>query len=192
MRAVRRMVWCVLWIIVGLGLCAVADCGCDQGLEPSCYVTFRTNELVSLSVVFPFEFFAVHATTETPFVLGWAVESTDGALVRSTAFSDVAGWWEHFVWDLTDDAGHEVSPGFYHVIVSTTAGPVRADIRLISCCTPCAPCWSCCLCTTCPRAGDGLCPTECGEPYLVLDVAATTNCCAFSFLVFGESDDPAP
>jgi hypothetical protein len=181
----RRVAWGLAFIVLGSAFSVLADCGCAQGAEPECYVTFRTNELVSFSAVFPLEFFTAHSTTETPFILGWGIEAAGGILIRSVSFSDVAGWWQDFVWDLADDSGNEVEPGFYRVLVLTTAGVVSADIRLVSCCTPCLACWSCCLCTTCPRAGHGSCPAPCGEAYLELDVAATKSCCVFSSLLFG-------
>jgi hypothetical protein len=177
----RRVGWLLALVIVGWGLSALADCGCAQGLEPSCYVTFRTNELIKFSTVFPIEFFATHSTTETPFLLGWLVETADGILIHSTAFDDVVGWGQDFVWDLTDDAGHDVVPGFYRISVLTTVGVVSADVRLVSCCTPCVTCWSCCLCSACPNGGAGRCPTACGEPYLALDIDSTKSCCGVSF-----------
>jgi len=177
----RRVGWLLALAVLGWGLSASADCGCAQGVEPSCYVTFRTNEMISFSTVFPIDYFTAHSTTETPFLLGWLVETADGVLVRSTAFDDVVGWGQDFVWDLTDDEGRDVVPGFYRILVSTTAGVVSADVRLVSCCVPCVSCWSCCLCSTCPNGGAGRCPTVCGEPYLVLGIDSTKSCCGVSF-----------
>ncbi len=186
----RRVGWLLAVAILGGALSATAaDCGCSQGAEPSCYVTFRSNELISFSAVFPLDYFTTHETSETPFVLGWMVTAADGSVVRSVAFDDVVGWPQDFVWDLTDEDGDDVAVGFYRIVVSTTAGPVAADVRLVSCCTPCVACWSCCLCTTCPNAG-GLCSTPCGEPYLELEVSSTKRCCAFTFQLFGEWENP--
>jgi hypothetical protein len=185
----RRVGWLLALAVLGGTLSVAADCGCSQGVEPVCYVTFRTNELISFSTVFPVDYFTAHSTSETPFLLGWMVIAADGSVVRTVAFDDVVGWLQDFVWDLTDEDGHDVSPGFYRIVVSTTAGPVAAEVRLVSCCTPCQACWSCCLCTTCPTAG-GRCVTPCGEPYLVLDVSSTKSCCAFTFSLWGEIENP--
>ncbi len=185
----RRVGWLLALAILGGALSAAADCGCSQGVEPACYVTFRSNELISFSTVFPLDYFMAHETTETPFVLGWMVTSADGSVVHNVAFNDVVGWPQVFVWDLTDETGRDVAVGFYRIVVSTTAGPVAADIRLVSCCTPCVACWSCCLCTTCPTAG-GRCPTSCDEPYLELSVSSTKSCCAFTFELFGDWVNP--
>jgi hypothetical protein len=181
----RRVAWLLVLLIVGGGFSVLADCGCSQGVEPECYVTFRANELIAFSTIFPVDFFTQHAVTETPFVLGWLVESADGSAVRTATFDDVVGWPRTFVWDLADDEGHDVGPGFYRIHVSTTAGVVSAAVRLIACCNPCLSCWSCCVCTTCPAAG-GRCPTPCGEPYLVLSVDSTKACCAATFGVWTE------
>jgi len=185
----RRVAWLLALVILGIGLAAAADCGCAQGVEPECYVTFKTNEIISFSAVFPLDYFTMHAVTETPFVLGWLITAADGSIVRSVAFDDVVGWSTQFVWNLTDESGHDVAPGFYRIHISTTAGLVTADVRLVSCCTPCFACWSCCLCTTCPGAG-GRCPTPCGEPYLALDVESTKSCCGFSFSLHWEWPTP--
>jgi hypothetical protein len=182
--------WIVALLVLGGAVAAAAaDCGCSKSVEPSCYVTFRTNELISFSTVFPVDYFVVHSTTETPFVLGWMVAAADGSVVRSVVFPDIVGWLQEFVWDLTDEDGLDVGPGFYTITISTTAGPVTANVRLVSCCEPCLACWSCCVCTTCPTAG-GLCPCTFGEPYLVLDVSSTKNCCAFTFQLYGEWGTP--
>jgi hypothetical protein len=185
----RRVGWLLALAILGGAFSAAADCGCSQGVEPACYVTFRSNELISFSTVFPVDYFTTHETSETPFVLGWMVTAADGTVVRSVAFDDVVGWLQDFVWDLTDEDGHDVPVGFYRIVISTTAGPVAADVRLVSCCTPCVACWSCCLCATCPTAGNR-CPTPCGEPYLELGVSSTKSCCAFTFQLFGEWGSP--
>jgi len=187
----RRVLWLLVLAVLCIGLQASADCGCSGGAEPSCYVTFRTNELIGFSTVFPLEYFTLHSITETPFVLGWAVTAPDGTVVRSITFPDLVGWSQPFVWDLTDSDGHGVAPGFYRITVATTAGPISTDVRLVACCSPCLSCWSCCLCSTCPREG-GRCPTPCGDPYLVLSVDSTRSCCGgFSFEISGEVT-PAP
>jgi hypothetical protein len=185
----RRWVWVSLFLVLTTGLTAAADCGCAQGAEPPCYVTFRSNEAIGFSTVFPVEYFVMNATTETPFVLGWMITAADGAVVRGATFDDVVGWLTGFEWDLRDEAGREVAPGFYQIAVLTTAGPVVADVRIVSCCNPCVSCWSCCVCTSCPGAG-GRCPTVCGAPYLALSVAATKSCCGFGVTFHWEWTSP--
>lgn len=186
----RRWGWLLVVAMAwGAVAASAADCGCAQGVEPPCYVTFRSNEWIEFSAVFPVDYFIVHSTTETPFALGWIVTAADGSIVRSVAFDDVVGWQTDFVWDLEDADGRDVAPGFYRIAVLTTAGPVAADVRIVSCCAPCIECWSCCLCSTCPTAG-GLCPCLRGEPYLVLDVGFTGSCCVFTFELFGEWTTP--
>ena len=119
----RRVGWLLALAILGGALsAAAADCGCSQGVEPACYVTFRTNESISFSTVFPVDYFTAHSTGETPFALGWMITAADGSMVRSVAFDDVVSWSQDFIWDLTDEDGHDVSPGFYRIVVSTTAG----------------------------------------------------------------------
>lgn len=186
----RRVGWLLaLSLLIGGLSTTAADCGCSQGVEPPCYVTFRSNESILFSAVFPLDYFLLNATSETPFALGWMVTASDGAVVRNVAFDDVVGWMTEFVWDLRDADGRDVAPGFYRISVLTTAGPVSADVRIVSCCTPCVQCWSCCLCSICPPPG-GLCPCLRGEPYLVLGVASTRSCCLFTFELFGEWVEP--
>lgn len=185
----RRVGWLLVLAVLLLGVAASADCGCSQGVEPDCYVTFETNEHISFSAVFPLDYFTLHAVTETPFVLGWTILAADGSVVRSVAFPDVVGWGTTFFWDLDDAAGQPVEPGFYQILVATTAGTLTADVRLVSCCTPCTSCWSCCVCSACPTAG-GRCPTPCGEPYIALDVYETTHCCGLTFQFWIDIDNP--
>ena len=76
----RRVGWLLALAILGGALSATAaDCGCSQGVEPACYVTFRSNELISFSAVFPLDYFTTHETSETPFALGWMVTAADGS-----------------------------------------------------------------------------------------------------------------
>ncbi len=186
----RRVGWLLgLAMLFGVVLASAADCGCSQGVEPPCYVTFRSNELIEFSAVFPLDYFIAHSTSETPFALGWMVTAADGSVVRSVEFDDVVGWMTDFIWDLRDEEGRDVAPGFYRIAVLTTAGPVAADVRIVSCCTPCVACWSCCVCSICPAPG-GLCPCLRGEPYLVLDVSSTRSCCLFTFGLYIEGETP--
>jgi hypothetical protein len=188
----RRVSWLVAALVLGFGLSVWADCGCTSGLEPSCYATFRSNELVSFSLTVPIDYFLCNNTTETPMITGWRVEELDGTLVRLALFDEVKGHWNAFLWDLTDDSGQVVDEGFYRIVVMTTsAGEAAADVRIVSCCNPCMTCWSCCPCATCVDGRIYRCPTEYGSPYLVLGVGGTRSCCAFTVQVFG-SIEPAP
>jgi hypothetical protein len=184
----RRVSWLLAVLLLGLSLTVWADCGCSSGTEPSCYATFRSNESIAFSLTVPIDYFLNSGTSETPLIIGWRVETQDGTVVRLVTFDEFKGHWNTFLWDLTDDNGQVVGEGFYRIVVMTTsAGETAADVKVISCCTPCLSCVSCCPCATCVDGRIPRCPTECGQPYLVLSEGdQTRNCCAFTVQIYGS------
>lgn len=182
-----RVGWVVVVLLFTMGVGALADCGCQPGLTPECYATFRTNELVAFSLTVPVEYFMVNNTSQTPMITGWRVEDENGAVVRSVAYAEPAGHWKTFFWDLTDDNGFDVEPGFYRIFVATTsAGEAAVSVRLISCCTPCVCCSICCSTSICVDGRIRRCPTEFGDPYIVLSAGGTKRCCGLTVQLFGE------
>ncbi|MEW5825508.1 MAG: hypothetical protein AB1778_01645 [Candidatus Bipolaricaulota bacterium] len=172
----RRGGWSAAWalvVLIGLSASVFSDCGCGTAGEPSCYATFLASESIGMTAVFPIEYFMCYGVTETPMILGWRVETWEGTPVQGVVFDDVAGHWQTFVWDQRGFDGQPVDPGFYRLMVDTTAGAISAAVRIDPCCAPCTACWTCCPCNVCTDR----CPTDRCEPYLALNVAAARSCC---------------
>jgi hypothetical protein len=181
--AMNRVGWLVAFLVFGSGMAAFGDCGCAPAGNPSCYSTFSPGWTVEFTLKVPVDYFAAHATTETPFVTGWRVETLDGALVHRVTFGFPLGTVTRFEWRLTDDVGGRVAAGFYRIVVETTsAGDIASTVLVASCCNPCG-------CTGRIPA----CRPACGEAYLILRPGEYLGCCCgcvFSF--FGSSGTGAP
>jgi len=183
----KRTGWVVLLVmaISAFAASAQTDCGCASDVEPACYETFRSVELIGIDVVVPGEYFSFHNTMTTPLITGWRVETLDGLLVKYEMFASPKGHNESYVWDLTAQDGTPVGDGFYRIVVSTTSTPeIESFVKIVNCC--CSSCWgwNCCptLCNCCQPSH---CSTGCGEPYLILSTAGTRSCCGLRVTIFG-------
>jgi hypothetical protein len=186
----RRAGWVVL-LLVGLAsfvAAAQTDCGCVDASAPTCYTTFRSNEIIDFQLIVPLDFYWMHNTTETPLITAWRVETLEGVLVKYVPQSEPKGHWATFSWDLTDDYGCLVDPGFYRIIVSSPlTGDVFADVEIISCC--CWSCWGCCP-SPCYCPWINPCIPACGQAYLKLANGGTRNCCTFHLTIYAEPVTP--
>lgn len=171
--------WIALLLVIAASVGGWAQCGCGEQETPICHLTFRSNETIEFSLVAPVDYFMCHGTTVSPSIIGWRVETWDGAIVRSVVYSgQPKGRWITMEWDLYDDSGYLVPPGFYRVVVMTTDSDVSYPVRILERCRPCCGC----LCWwTAPVACDVPCPIPYGELYLSLAVGETRSCNGLSF-----------
>jgi len=183
----KRVGWLIAALVLSVGLSAWADCGCAPAGDPACYTTFRMSQAIEFRMTVPVEFFYAHATTETPLITGWRVETLDGAVVRRVVLSYPVGPVTVFEWKLDDGAGARVAEGFYRIVVETTsAGDVSNTVLLFGCCSPC---YNLCCCTARPP----VCRPLCGDAYLVLNAGdALRPCCGFTITISGSLSCPAP
>jgi len=187
-----RSLWCalVLVCVVGVLVWADAGCGCPPAEQPQCYETFRSNEIIAFSLTLPVDYFWCHGVTETPLITGWRVEAQDGAIVRDEPLSWPTGSWATFAWDLTNDVGELVGPGFYRVVVYTDlTAPISADVLIEPCrsCSAYWSCWPCCptLCCLCSCQPLTRCRVPMGEPYLELRNGGERSCCGLTVHLYG-------
>lgn len=192
----KRVVWVVALLSVGLAWSAWADCGCSSESVPSCYTTFRSNQWIEFSMTVPVDFFLCHGAVETPLIAGWRVETLDGSTIRRVTFEPFVGSVSVFLWKLDDDAGSAAPEGFYRIIVETTsAGEVSSVVRVVPCYTPRSCCISCCPTFSCACGRTPPCRAAYGDAYLVLRVGETVSCCnGCGFTIFGATlwGTPAP
>jgi hypothetical protein len=188
----RRVGWVFLALAVAVSYVASAetDCGCGDTVTPTCYETYRSNEIIDFELVVPVEYFWIHNVSIVPLITAWWVETPAGEVVKYVPFVEPKGHWATFTWDMSLDAGGYAEPGFYRIVVETTYDEhVAADIEIVSCCS--SLCYGCCpsLCCGC-STGAHLCRPCCGDLYLRLESAGTRKCCGFSVsiqAVFGCS-----
>jgi len=188
-----RSLWItvVLVCLTSLVVWADAGCDCESANQPACYATFQSNEIIAFWLTVPLDYFLCQGVTETPLITQWWVETLDGVIVREGDLSYPIGAWATFRWDLTNDAGDLVGPGFYRIVVVTTSTPtVTADV-LIEPCRACSAWWSCwpccptltCLCQCQPSMD---CSTPYGWPYLELRNGGKRKCCGLSVHIYGS------
>jgi hypothetical protein len=197
----RRAASIALIIVSLAALGAWADCGCGPQPvpDPTCYETFRSNEIVEFTLIVPAEYFCDHDGTATPVITGWHVETLDGMVVEQVTYTEPRGHWESFTWDVTGSLGRIEAPAFYRIVVETrSAGDVSVDVQIVPCqCSFC--CWGCWGCTWSPC---GYCSTRCwpacccpasrGDLYLVVDSAGTRSCGACTIEIFGHFEISTP
>jgi len=175
----RSVVGLALLSVVMVSVGASAQCGCGVPEAPNCYMTFQSNETIEFTLIAPVDYFTVHCTTVSPSIWGWRVEAADGTIVRTVLFED--GPISRRIpmeWDLYDDAGYLVDPGFYTIILMSTDGEVTYPVRILERCRPCCGCW---CWWTAPLACDVPCCIPFGELYLSLAVGETRSCFGLSF-----------
>jgi hypothetical protein len=173
---VKHAGWIAFLIVALVSLGVWAQCDCGAADEPSCYLAFKTTETIDFSLIAPIDYFAVHQTTVSPSLFGWRVEAWDGTVVRTVIYpGEPVGRWLTMEWDLYDDAGYLVSPGFYRIIVMSTDGEVSYPVRIVEAC----PTFCGCGCYA-PLACDVPCCVPFGELYLSLSVGETRSCSGLS------------
>jgi hypothetical protein len=161
-------------LIVSVSLVGWAQCGCNTGEAPDCYLAFRTTQTIQFALQAPVDYFIMHGTSVSPSIFGWRVEAWDGSLVRTVIYpGDPKGRWLTMEWDLYDDQGYLVSPGFYSIIVMTTDGDVAYPVKIVNPCVSFCDCFCGCYA---PMMCDVPCCIPFGELYLTLDVGEERPC----------------
>lgn len=170
--------------IVGWAQC---DCGVQEG--PTCYLAFKSNETIVFSLVAPVDYFMCQGTTVSPSIFGWRVEAADGTVVRLVVYpGEPRGRMTAMEWDLYDESGHLVPPGFYRIVVMTTDGDVFYPVRIVEACR--SYCGCCCWWPT-SFARDVPCRIQYGELYLSLRVGETRpGCVSISVTIHFEHSSP--
>ncbi len=108
--------------------------------EPSCFTAFWQGEDVCFELVVPWSWFSCWCpTTPKVQVAGWRVVTLDGNTVYQEVFPSpiVPGKW---VWKQVDASGNPVAPGYYKIVVSTSAGEYENTVKIVAkpnCCGPC-------------------------------------------------------
>ncbi|MFC2108129.1 hypothetical protein ACFLS5_01555 [Candidatus Bipolaricaulota bacterium] len=165
--------WTVLLLVVAVSLGAWAQCGCEVQEEPSCYLTFRSNETIEFSLVAPIDYFMCQETTISPGIFGWRAEAWDGTVVRSVLYpGEPRGRLMTMEWDLHDESGYLVPPGSYRIVVMTTDGDVSYPVRIVDTCRSCCGCF---YWRPTSFARDVPCRIPYGELYLSLGVGETRS-----------------
>jgi hypothetical protein len=109
---------------------------CPEPEEPCCYTAFWVGETVYFKLVIPFGFFCC-PTDEL--IVGWRIETLDGALVYEYTFTEPVAPGTEIQWDQRDLAGQQVAASFYNIVITTTKGEYRTAIKIVER-TPC--CWT--------------------------------------------------
>lgn len=170
--------WIALLLVIVVSIGGWTQCGCGEPKAPSCYLTFRSNETIEFSLVAPVDYFTCHGTTVSPSIIGWRVEAADGTVVRTVVYPD--GPKSRLItmqWDLYDESGCLVPPGYYRVIAMTSDGDVSYPVMIQERCRPCCGCF--CSWHALPVCSVP-CPIPFGELYLSLAVGETRSCCGAS------------
>ncbi len=176
----RSAGWALLGVLA-LSVMAAAQCDCVEGETPTCFLTFRPNETIAFELIAPIDYFVCHGTSVSPSIWGWQVEAADGSVVRSVTYSNgPVGRWIDMAWDLYDDSGELVPPGYYTIVVMTTDGDVSYPVQVQGRCRP----WCTCYCGCAVRS---VCDVPCripfGELYLALSVGETRPRSGLSFSI---------
>ena len=183
-------------LVAVFSLGALGQCGCGDAVEPDCYLAFKTTETIAFTLDAPIDYFIAHNTGVSPSIFGWRVESGDGNVVRTEIFpGEPVGRWTIMEWDLTDDSGIMVLPGYYRVIVMTTDSDVSYPVKIVETCRTYCGCFCGCFCgCVAPLACDNPCCTPHGELSLALTVGETRSCSGlnFSMTLTFECEEPAP
>ncbi len=128
----------VVALVVGvsaLGMVAMGQCWTPcppPAPEPPCYTAFWQGEDVCFELVVPWSWFCCWCpTTPQVQVTGWRVVTLDGSVVYQEVFpSPVApGKW---VWKQVDASGNPVAPGYYKIVISTTAGEHENTVKIVA------------------------------------------------------------
>ena len=109
------------------------------------------------------------------------MEDAEGTLVRMEIFpGEPRSRLTVMEWDLTNTDGYIVAPGFYQIIVMTTASDVSYQVFVEEACRSFSPC----ACNNyAPLVCDSPCRPPFGELYLSLSVGETRSCTGLSFSI---------
>jgi len=185
--------WIALVLVVAGSLGASAQCNCGAAVDPNCFLKFKTNETIEFSVIAPVDYFMHYQTTVSPQIFGWRVEDTEGNVVRMEILPGGArSRLTIMEWDLYNTNGCIVDPGFYQIIVMTTASDVSYQVFVEEACHSFCAC--ACGCYTPPVCCSSSCCPPFGELYLSLDVGEVRPCngLTFSITIRFECEEEAP
>lgn len=183
--------WIALMLVVAGAVGGWAQCDCGTGVDPNCFLKFKSNETIEFSVIAPVDYFSHYQTTVSPQVFGWRVEDANGNVVRLEVFSGAPRSRTTVMeWDLYGDDGYIVAPGFYQIIAMTTVSDVRYQVFIEEACRSFSPC----ACNYAPLVCDSPCRPPFGELYLSLDVGETRPCngLTFSITITFQCEEEAP
>lgn len=180
----------LLVVVVVVSMGAWAQCGCGEQQEPGCYMAFKTTETIEFSLIAPIDWFEVHRKTESPRIFGWYVEALDGTVIHTVIFpGEPRSRLTIMEWDLTDQNGHIVPPGYYRIIVMTTETDVPYPVRVVSACRS----WGSCFCgCRIPATCDNPCCIPFGQLYLSLGVGETRTCAGLTFSIIIHIEGCSP
>jgi hypothetical protein len=184
--------WIALVLVVAGSLGAWAQCDCGTGVDPNCFLKFRSNETIEFTLIAPVDYFGHYQTTVSPQIFGWRVEDSNGNVIRTVIYpGEPRSRLTVMEWDLYGDDGYLVEPGFYQVIVMTTASDVSYQVFIEEACRSFCAC--ACNCYA-PTVCDSPCRPPYGELYLSLDVGEARPCngLTFSITITFECEEEAP
>ena len=177
----RTVGFIALLLVIATSFAGASQCDCGAQEVPDCYLAFKSNETIEFSLIAPVDYFMCHGTTVSPSIFGWRVEACDGTVVRTVIYpGEPKGRWIAMEWNLYDESGYLVPPGFYQIIVMTTDSDVAYPVRIVE---ACHPCWGCFCGCYAPLTCDAPCCIPYGELYLTLDVGEVRSCGGLSFSI---------
>ena len=124
-----------------------------------------------MELVIPWSLFCCNPCSTTTMITGWSVEAFGGGQVFAYTYPAPVSAGTQIVWDQRDLTGMQVAPGFYRIVVSTTAGDVAAHVKIVQR-TDC--CWAWHL------PGSRPCGISWCEPYLKVSRAPACDPCGWS------------
>lgn len=127
-------------VLGAFGILGAAQC-CPPPSEPPCFTAFWQREEICFDLVVPWWGWCCPCPPSPPMVLGWRVVNLAGELIYQETFpAPVApGKWS---WKQTDRGGNPVAPGYYKIVISTTAGEFENTVKIVArqdCCLCCFP-----------------------------------------------------
>jgi hypothetical protein len=166
----RVMLFSFLFLILLSGL-ALAQCDCTPNPivgGPDCYVSFYAGNPIEFKLVVPGDYFMDCFHCPVPGIVGWRVETAEGAVVYEESFIEPKGHYYVMTWCQKDTWGNPVPTGFYRlVIVTDSAGEVVHYVNVQE--RPCTawPCWCGGCWGCCPEILESVpCCVPCGVLYL--------------------------
>ncbi len=184
--------WIALVLVVAGAVGAWAQCDCGTGVDPNCFLKFKSNETIEFTLIAPVDYFAHYQTTVSPQIFGWRIEDSNGSVVRTVIYpGEPRSRLTVMEWDLYGDDGYLVESGFYQVIVMTTVSDVSYPVFIEEACRSFCGCF--CGCYAPPVCDSPCCPPF-GELYLSLNVGETRSCggLTFSVTIIFQYEEEAP
>ncbi len=168
--------------LVGFGVWGDCNCTPVQSGVPECYTAFWTGETVSFRLVVPGEYFGRAGSSQAVFLVGWRIETLDGALVTQDLFPEVPlGHWYVMAWDERDSSCRPVPAGYYRAVVMTdSAGEFSSYVRDRREAVPCSLLRAAALCSRSAARRAGL-PTwsmerDGGSPPCSFSISVQIGC----------------